>query len=536
MKDKKVFGLFIKEKRIEKNFSQKELADLLYVSESAVSKWERGVTYPDITLITDICRVLDITEHELIDSSHDEEYRKIKKDARKYNNLKRTLLLVLNILYGLALLICFIVNLAVNHALSWFFIVLTAIMTAYSFCPTLTFLFKKNKKIVFLLSTFISLFLLFLTCSIYTNNYWFLIPTVALLLTYFIVFYPIVFTEQKKYLEEKKYNKLSRYFLISYIIGLFCLISLLLIVINAYKPFDLRFAYSIVYISFIIPMVFGLLSLFGKKGLLKYFLSSVGIILLAFTLLSLVISLYENSSGIENIYIINEEYSNININVNQYDINIYLSQTNENKVVCKESEKVKLDIKVSDGVLAVDFVDERKFYNKLFTLIDYEMDLYLSEDFIKTLNIKFSTGDIEIDKGITFENIFLKGTTGDVKIQNCNITSEAIIETSTGEINLNNLKAKELKISVNTGDVKLDKVIVSNNFTMNGSTSDLMLNDFDASNIYITINTGDVTGNILSTKFFIAKSKTGKVIVPETREGGECRISTSTGDIIIKYK
>jgi DUF4097 and DUF4098 domain-containing protein YvlB len=283
-------------------------------------------------------------------------------------------------------------------------------------------------------------------------------------------------------------------------------------------------------------MVFGLLSLFGKKGLLKYFLSSVGIILLAFTLLSLVISLYKNSSSIENTYIINEEYSNININVNQYDINIYLSQTNENKVVCKESEKAKLDIKVSNGVLVVDFVDERKVYNKLFTLIDYEMDLYLSEDFIKTLNIKFSTGDIKIDNGFTFENILLKGSTGDVKIQNCNITSEAIIETSTGEINLNNLKAKELKISINTGDVKLDKVIVSNDFTMNGSTSDLILNDFDASNIYITISTGDVTGNILSTKFFIAKSKTGKVIVPETREGGECRISTSTGDIIIKYK
>ena len=58
MKDKKSFGSFIREKRIEKNYSQKDLAQLLYVSESAVSKWERGITYPDITLISDICRVL----------------------------------------------------------------------------------------------------------------------------------------------------------------------------------------------------------------------------------------------------------------------------------------------------------------------------------------------------------------------------------------------------------------------------------------------------------------------------------------------
>lgn len=45
MTDKKSFGSFIKAKRLEKNYSQKELAELLYVTESAVSKWERGVSH-----------------------------------------------------------------------------------------------------------------------------------------------------------------------------------------------------------------------------------------------------------------------------------------------------------------------------------------------------------------------------------------------------------------------------------------------------------------------------------------------------------
>ena len=66
-----------------------DLAEILYVTESAVSKWERGITYPDITLITDICRVLGVTEHELIESSHDEEYRKMKKEADRYNKIKK---------------------------------------------------------------------------------------------------------------------------------------------------------------------------------------------------------------------------------------------------------------------------------------------------------------------------------------------------------------------------------------------------------------------------------------------------------------
>ena len=46
--------------------TQKEFSEKLYVTESAVSKWERGMSYPDITLLLDICATLDVTEHELL--------------------------------------------------------------------------------------------------------------------------------------------------------------------------------------------------------------------------------------------------------------------------------------------------------------------------------------------------------------------------------------------------------------------------------------------------------------------------------------
>ena len=42
MTDKKTFGSFVKIKRTEKNYSQKDLAEMLFVTEGAVSKWERG--------------------------------------------------------------------------------------------------------------------------------------------------------------------------------------------------------------------------------------------------------------------------------------------------------------------------------------------------------------------------------------------------------------------------------------------------------------------------------------------------------------
>ena len=54
-------GALIRTLRKEKKLTQKELAGRLHVTESAVSKWERGLSYPDITLLHDICAVLGVT-------------------------------------------------------------------------------------------------------------------------------------------------------------------------------------------------------------------------------------------------------------------------------------------------------------------------------------------------------------------------------------------------------------------------------------------------------------------------------------------
>ena len=123
MTDKKTFGAFIKSRRIEKNYSQKELAELLFVTEGAISKWERGASYPDITMISDICRVLEISEHEFLTASTDTAARKVQKEAKRFRMIRGVWFWIPTIAYSLALLTCFICNLAVNQTLSWFFIV-----------------------------------------------------------------------------------------------------------------------------------------------------------------------------------------------------------------------------------------------------------------------------------------------------------------------------------------------------------------------------------------------------------------------------
>ena len=193
MTDKKTFGSFIKNKRTEKNYSQKDLAEMLFVTDGAVSKWERGVSYPDITLISDICRVLDISEHELITASIDTETRKMKHEAKKFRAIRGTWFWIPTISYGVALVTCFICNLAVSHMLSWFFVVLTALICAYTFVPTVTCFFESKKLLAFTVSTYLSICLLLFTCAVYTNGLsWLLTACIGILMGYVLLFVPIL--------------------------------------------------------------------------------------------------------------------------------------------------------------------------------------------------------------------------------------------------------------------------------------------------------------------------------------------------------
>lgn len=59
-------GNLIKERRTEKGLTQKELAEKLNVSTAAVSKWENGKGFPDISILESLSNELDISITELI--------------------------------------------------------------------------------------------------------------------------------------------------------------------------------------------------------------------------------------------------------------------------------------------------------------------------------------------------------------------------------------------------------------------------------------------------------------------------------------
>ena len=61
------FGQFLSQLRREKGWTQKDLAERLYVSDKAVSKWERGLSLPDVALLLPLAGALGVSVMELLE-------------------------------------------------------------------------------------------------------------------------------------------------------------------------------------------------------------------------------------------------------------------------------------------------------------------------------------------------------------------------------------------------------------------------------------------------------------------------------------
>lgn len=93
--NKQKIGDFIKKKRKEKGLTQKELAEKLEITDRAISKWERGINCPDISLLKDLCKILETDINELLSGK---ELDKVSKEdsedilvetVRTYTNIEK---------------------------------------------------------------------------------------------------------------------------------------------------------------------------------------------------------------------------------------------------------------------------------------------------------------------------------------------------------------------------------------------------------------------------------------------------------------
>ena len=121
--DQNKSGKFIAKLRKEKNMTQEQLAEKMGVSINAVSKWERGLSFPDVSLYKKLCKELNINIEELINGEKDKsEEAKEKaiistiKESNKIKNNSKKLIIILSTIFVIIIcgLIYYNINLKVN--------------------------------------------------------------------------------------------------------------------------------------------------------------------------------------------------------------------------------------------------------------------------------------------------------------------------------------------------------------------------------------------------------------------------------------
>lgn len=143
--DNEKMGAFIAQLRKEKGMTQRELAAKLNITDKAVSKWERCLSLPDITLLTPLAQELGVSVGELLDGEREKGGRDdientldyadkaIKSKIRSFRSIAA---IVFSAALLLGVIVCGICDLAASGSFTWsLFPVSSAVFSWVLFFP-----------------------------------------------------------------------------------------------------------------------------------------------------------------------------------------------------------------------------------------------------------------------------------------------------------------------------------------------------------------------------------------------------------------
>jgi len=162
--DNQKFGAIITKARKDKDMTQKALAEILRVTDKAVSKWERGRGYPEITLIPALSKALDIPAKDLLcdDAENNDEAEaktasnelsdKLVTGVIQYSGeitrqkLSRIVFPILAAALALPAFICLLVNYCIDQAFTWSIYPLASLLLCFIVLIPIFFL-KKHRTL-----------------------------------------------------------------------------------------------------------------------------------------------------------------------------------------------------------------------------------------------------------------------------------------------------------------------------------------------------------------------------------------------------
>lgn len=135
-------GAFIRAKRLERHLTQKQLAEQLGITDKAVSKWERGNSLPDISLLLPLASALGVPAAELLGAMQQPgappadvvasalSYSR-QVDRQNRRNLRLWLFAGTSAAFLIAALVCWICDMALNKALTWSLLVDSSLVLSW---------------------------------------------------------------------------------------------------------------------------------------------------------------------------------------------------------------------------------------------------------------------------------------------------------------------------------------------------------------------------------------------------------------------
>ena len=192
-----------------------------------------------------------------------------------------------------------------------------------------------------------------------------------------------------------------------------------------------------------------------------------------------------------------EAYTNLSVRGDIENVILVASGDEKCHVTFREEERAPHQARVEKDTLTITVTDDRRWYEKI--------------------------------------GFWTEGPTVTIALPKADY-GEIVIENNMGDVTITDVTCKNLRLNGNTGDAELIRVIAGEEIRVSLNTGDVRFEECDGMSIRVETVTGDVTGSFLSGKRFETKTNTGDIEVPDSSEGGTCRVKTNTGDVKLEIK
>ena len=290
-------------------------------------------------------------------------------------------------------------------------------------------------------------------------------------------------------------------------------------------------------------------------------------------------------------------FAEIEIETSLFDVRILpMDEGSEPVVYLPYSEKIAHTLSVENGKLTIRVEDTRAWYEKLFfefaTDENTVLELYVPYAHYEKLSVNAQSGDIVVNGArdaetlLSFENVLLKTssgdldfratmqnngngmldmqtisgkltmagvsdvpinastTSGDILVMSCTPAQSIRLSATSGEIKVSQLTMAEdgvlsadvsrMKLEITSGDIELSNVMVAGELRAETNSGDIEIKRSDAGSLYLETTSGDVEAELLSGKMFEVDVTSGDKRYPASdRDGGLCKVKTSSGDVEI---